>query len=158
LAEVTSSATSERKFSPGPEEGRIRGNSGAPSKLIAPKLNDFGQFTRLDGGSLHDWSSHTRDAFGSLAIFYEEPPVDEPPPFAPVEQLTYRHYFDVRLGLAPVGAPGNIRLVFDQRRVGELWEVQQPANPDEGTDAIENWRAYAPDCFLPVFSIERMTE
>jgi hypothetical protein len=28
-------SATERKFSPGPEEGRIRGNIGAPSRLIA---------------------------------------------------------------------------------------------------------------------------
>ncbi len=64
---------------------------------------------------------------------------DEPPPGVPIEQLTFRHYFDVRLGLAPVGTSGNIRLVFDQRRVGELWQGQEPAN--------SKWRAYAPISF-----------
>jgi hypothetical protein len=80
---------------------------------------------------------------------------DEPPPEAHIEQLTFRHYFDVRLGLAPVGKSGNIRFVFDQRRVSELWQVQEAANPDEGTEAIETWRAYAPISFRPRSSFRK---
>ncbi len=68
---------------------------------------------------------------------------DEPPPGATIERLTFRRYFDVHLGLAPVAGSGSIRLVFDQRRVDELWQVQKPADPDEGVEAIERWRAYA---------------
>jgi hypothetical protein len=85
---------------------------------------------------------------------YPEMDGDEPEHWAQIERLTFRHYFDLRLGLAPVGTSGNIRLVFDQRRVGELWEVQQPANPDEGTDAIEKWRAYVPWYFRPASLIK----
>jgi hypothetical protein len=69
---------------------------------------------------------------------------DEPPPAATIERLTFRRYFDVHLGLAPVGGSGSIRLVFDQRRVDELWQVQEPADPNEGAKAIESWRAYVP--------------
>lgn len=64
---------------------------------------------------------------------------NDPPPRGAIEHLTLQHYFDVRLGLAPVDASGNIRLVFDQRRVIELWQVQEPAKP--------KWRAYAPISF-----------
>jgi hypothetical protein len=45
----------------------------------------------------------------------------EPPSNLPVEHLKFRRYFEIRLGLAPVGASGEIGLVFDQRRVDELW-------------------------------------
>ena len=41
----------------------------------------------------------------------------EPPANLPVEHLKFRRYFEIRLGLAPVGASGKIGLVFDQRRV-----------------------------------------
>jgi hypothetical protein len=50
---------------------------------------------------------------------------DEPPPNLPVEHLKFRRYFEIRLGLAPVGASGKIGLVFDQRRVDELWNEEE---------------------------------
>jgi hypothetical protein len=68
---------------------------------------------------------------------------DEPPPGATIEHLTFRRYFDIRLGLAPIGASGSIRPVFDQRRVDELWQVRERTNSDEGNESIEEWRAYA---------------
>ena len=49
----------------------------------------------------------------------------EPPSNLPVEHLKFRRYFEIRLGLAPVGASGKIGLVFDQRRVDELWNEKQ---------------------------------
>lgn len=50
----------------------------------------------------------------------EDPFDDEPPPDLPVEHLKFRRFFEIRLGLAPVGPTGRIGLVFDQRRVDEL--------------------------------------
>ena len=50
---------------------------------------------------------------------------DEPPPNLPVEHLKFRRYFEIRLGLAPVGASSRIGLVFDQRRVDELWNEKE---------------------------------
>jgi hypothetical protein len=60
----------------------------------------------------------------------------EPPSNLPVEHLKFRRYFEIRLGLAPVGAWGKIGLVFDQRRVDELWNETK-------------CRAYVPIWFWP---------
>jgi hypothetical protein len=60
----------------------------------------------------------------------------EPPSNLPVEHLKFRRYFEIRLGLAPVGASGKIGLVFDQRRVDELWNEKE-------------CRAYLPIFFWP---------
>jgi hypothetical protein len=49
----------------------------------------------------------------------------EPPSNLPVEHLKFRRYFEIRLGLAPVGASGKIGLVFDQRRVDEVWNEKE---------------------------------
>ena len=49
----------------------------------------------------------------------------EPPANLPVEHLKFRRYFEIRLELAPVGASGKIGLVFDQRRVDELWNEEE---------------------------------
>jgi hypothetical protein len=55
----------------------------------------------------------------------ENPFGDEPPPELPVEHLKFRRFFEIRLGLAPVGASGKIGIVFDQRRVDELWNEKE---------------------------------
>ena len=60
----------------------------------------------------------------------------ELPSNLPVEHLKFRRYFEIRLGLAPVGASGKIGLVFDQRRVDELWNEKE-------------CRAYLPILFRP---------
>ena len=60
----------------------------------------------------------------------------EPPSNLPVEHLKFRRYFEIRLGLAPVGASSKIGLVFDQRRVDELWNEKE-------------CRAYVPIFFRP---------
>ena len=86
-----------------------------------------------------DQKMDIEDIENNLGEYFE----DGRPRKAPVEQLTFRRYFEVRLGLAPVRRPGIIRLVFDQRRLDELWEVQKPADPEKGTAAIEKWRAYS---------------
>ena len=64
-----------------------------------------------------DFACQSLDELDGYDYDYDEPP----PPGVPVEQGTFRRYFEVRLGLAPVGASGKIGLVFDQRRVDEIW-------------------------------------
>jgi hypothetical protein len=64
------------------------------------------------------------------------------PPADAVEPLRFRRYFEVRLGIAPVGFSGRIGLVFDQRCVDELWDE-------------DGWRAYLPTLFHPRFRTSR---
>jgi hypothetical protein len=61
---------------------------------------------------------------------------DEPPPDVTGECGVFRRYFEIRLGIAPVGASSKIDLVFAQRCVDELWDEHK-------------CRAYRPTYFFP---------
>jgi hypothetical protein len=57
---------------------------------------------------------------------------DEPPQDAPIEQLRYCRYFEVRLGIAPLTSSGKIGLVFVQRTLSELWNQHERVGWQEG--------------------------
>jgi phage terminase large subunit len=44
----------------------------------------------IDLGPEHDWASHAADAFGMMAIVYEEPTAKKPKPFVQREKSWLR--------------------------------------------------------------------